>query len=80
MKAILTGHIGEEKAHLIIEITDPELIAQAIEKKELALYTQKEFDDLRKRLLAVERQIDRLTTGNVGHVRGTIKTIISGIK
>ena len=84
MKAYYTGQIrtvdGVDRVHLIIELTDPELMQEAFEKKCLTLHTEKEFNDLRSRLSAIEKQMDRLTTGNVGHVRGTVKMIVGGVK
>jgi len=78
MKAILTGRIGREKAHLIIELTDEKLIDQAVKDKHLIVYTQEEIDALRGRLLSAIKMVDRLTTGNVSHIKGNLRMILMG--
>jgi len=85
MKAIIVSKIHKEhsleidRIGLRIEVTDPELIKEILNKNGIILYTESEYRDLKSRIEAALVKIDRLTTGNVAHTKGNIKMILGGI-
>ena len=82
MKAILTGHIehpdGTKKVHLIMEVGGKKLVEQVLTDKYLNVYTQKEIDAFRGRISSALSLANRLTTGNVSHIKANLIQILMG--
>ena len=86
MKAIIVSKLHKEhsleidRIGLRIEVTDPELIKEILNKNGIILYTESEYRDLKSRIEAALSRVNRITTGNLAHHLGNLKAILGGMK